>query len=207
MNRKSTRVFLVGVLAALAASAVLAGSAGASPAWNFEAKELTGSETVMGGAFESSMTIPGLTTKCENFLYKLTVENVSKVGKGSLTEMPLYNCTTDSTACSVKTIGAETLPWPAELTKVETTNYIVIKNVKVGISYTGTECVLKGIAVKVTGSAGGSIDNTAETATFNSTTLKATKTELKALGSSIEWKGVFPTEAFEWHREQPISVS
>ena len=32
-------------------------------------------EMVLGGAIESSMTIPGLTTKCENFLYKLTIKN------------------------------------------------------------------------------------------------------------------------------------
>lgn len=207
MNRKATSVFMRGVLAALMIGAVFAGSASASPAWNFEAKELTGSETIMGGAFESALTIPGLTTKCENFLYKLTIKNESKVGKGELTEMPLYNCTTDSTACAVKTIAAETLPWPAKLTTVETKNYVVIEKVKVGISYTGVECVLKGIAVKVTGSAGGLLDNTAETATFNTTTLKATKTELRALESAIEWNGVFPTEAFEWHRNQPLTVS
>jgi hypothetical protein len=207
MNRKTTSVFLRGMLAALVISAVFAGSAGASPAWNFEAKELTGTETVLGGAIESSMTVPGLTTKCENFLYKLTIKNEGKIGKGELTEMPLYNCTTNSSACAVKTIGAETLPWPAHLTKVEPSSYIVIENVKVGIAYSGAECVLKGIAVKVTGSAGGLVDNAAETATFNSSTLKATKTELKALGSAIEWNGVFPTEAFQWHREQALTVS
>ena len=36
--------------------------------------------------------------------------------------------------------------------------------------------------VTVTGSAGGSIDNAKETATFNASTLSASKTELKALG-------------------------
>ena len=51
--------------------------------------------------------------------------------------------------------------------------------------------------VTVTGSAGGSIDNAKETATFNSSTLSASKTELKALSQKIEWNGVFPTEAFQ----------
>ena len=207
MNRKTTSVFVRGMLAALVISAVFAGSASASPAWNFNATELTGSETVMGGAIESSMTVPGLTTKCANFLYKLTIKNESKVGKGSLTEMPLYECSTDSSACAVKTIAAETLPWPAQLTKVETANYIIIENVKVGIAYSGEECVLKGIAVKVTGKAGGLVDNATETATFDSSSFKATKTELKALGSSIVWTGVFPTEAFEWHYQQALTVS
>lgn len=204
-NRKS--VFLRGFFAAAIASMALAGSAAASPAWNFAGKSLEGSETVMGAAIDSSMTIPGLTTKCQNFLYKLTIKNEAGTGKGSLTEMPLYTCTTDSEFCTVKSIGAETLPWPAFLSKVETTNYITVENVKVGIVYEGAECAVGGLLVRVTGKAGGRIDNTAETATFDSASFKATKTELKALNSAIQWQGVFPTEAFEWHREQALTVS
>jgi len=207
MNRKATSIFGRVALTALLISAVFAGSAGASPVWKFEAKELTGSETILGAAVESSMTIPGLTTKCENFLYKLTINNEAGTGKGKVTEVPLYNCTTDSTACTVSTIGAEALPWTSKLTTVSTKNYIVIEGVKVAILYSGEECVLGGTLVTVKGSAGGLIDNATETATFDATSFSSTKTELKALGQKIEWKGVFPTEAFEWHREQAISVS
>jgi len=187
--------------------AMFATSASAAPAWKFEGKSLEGTEVVLGGAIESSMTIPGLTTKCEDFLYKLTVENASGTGKGSLTEMPLYNCTTNSKVCSVSTIGAEKLPWASKLTTVETIPYIIIEGVKVSIYYLGSKCVLDETLVTVTGSAGGSIDNTAETATFNASTLSASKTELKALSQKIEWNGLFPTEAFQWHREQALSVS
>jgi len=206
MNRK-VKSILAGVLMALAASAVFAGPASASPVWNFEAKELSGSETVVGAAFESALTVPGLTTTCENFLYKLTIKNEAGVGKGSLTEMPLFNCKTDTDACAVKSITAETLPWPATLMSVSTSKYIKIENVKVGISYSGEECVLGGIAVKVTGTAGGLIDNVTETATFNSASFPATGTVLKAMGSSILWTGVFPTEAFESRRLQALTVS
>jgi len=205
MNRKTK--FLRGFFAALVVSAAFAGSAGAAPAWNFEGKALEGSETVMGAAFESSLTIPGLTTKCENFLYKLTIKNELGTGKGELTEMPLYNCTTDTAACSVKTIAAETLPWPARLTKIEPSNYIIVEKAKVGIIYSGAECAVNGLLVRVTGTAGGLIDNTAETATFNEASFKATKTELKALSSAVIWSGVFPTEAFQWHRTQALTVS
>lgn len=197
--------------AALAALAVLcamfASSASAAPAWKFEGKALEGNETVLGGALASSLTIPGLTTKCANFLYKLTVKNEAGTGKGEVTELPLYECTTNSSACSVKSIGAEKLPWASKLTTVSTTPYIIIEGVKVAIFYSGEECVLGETLVTVTGSAGGSIDNTAETATFNSSTLSASKTELKALSQKIEWNGLFPTEAFQWHREQALSVS
>lgn len=204
-----TKAKAIGVaLAALAVlCAIFATSASAAPAWKFEAKALEGTETILGGAIESSMTVPGLTTKCENFLYKLTIENASGTGKGSLTEMPLYNCTTNSKACTVSKIGAEKLPWASHLTTVSTTPYIIIEGVKVGIFYAGLECVLGETLVTVTGSAGGSIDNTKETATFNASTLSASKTELKALSQKIEWNGLFPTEAFQWHREQALSVS
>lgn len=203
--------------AAVAALAVLcamfAGSASAAPTWKFKEEALTGTETILGGAFESSMTIPGLTTECENFLYKLSIKNESGTGKGELTEMPLYNCTAhgeegeEEEVCAVSKIGAEKLPWPSHLTTVSSSPYIIIEGVKVGITYSGEECVLDETLVTVTGSAGGLIDNSAETATFNASTLSATGTTLKALSSKIEWNGVFPTEAFEWHREQAISVS
>jgi hypothetical protein len=197
--------------AALAALAVLcamfATTASAAPAWKFEGTALEGSEVVMGAAIDSSLTIPGLTTKCANFLYKLSIKNEAGTGKGELTEMPLYSCTTNSKVCAVSKIGAEKLPWPGKLTTVSASNYVIIEGVKVGIIYSGEECVLDETLVTVSGSAGGLLDNTTETATFNATTLSATKTELKALASKIEWNGYFPTEAFQWHREQALSVS
>lgn len=197
--------------AALAALAVLcamfATSASAAPEWKFEEKGLEGTETILGGALESSMTIPGLTTKCENFLYKLSIKNEAGTGKGEVNEVPLYNCKTNSSACIVETIGAEKLPWASKLTTVSSAPYIIIEGVKVSIYYEGEECVLGETLVTVTGSAGGSIDNAKETATFNATTMSAAKTELKALSQKIEWNGLFPTEAFQWHREQALSVS
>jgi hypothetical protein len=186
---------------------LFATSASAAPAWKFESKSLEGTEVILGGALESSMTIPGLTTKCEDFLYKLTIKNEAGTGKGEVTELPLYNCTTDSPVCSVEKIGAEKLPWPSHLTTVSTSPYIIIEGVKVGIRYAGAECAVGETLVTVTGSAGGLINNGAETATFNESTFSATGTTLKALSSKIQWNGVFPTEAFQWHREQAISAS
>lgn len=204
-----TRAKAIGaVLAALAVlCAMFATSASAAPAWKFETKSLEGTEVILGGAVSSSLTIPGLTTKCENFLYKLTIKNEAGTGKGEVTELPLYNCTTDSPVCAVEKIGAEKLPWPSKLTTVSTSPYIIIEGVKVGIRYSGAECAVSETLVTVSGTAGGLIDNTAETATFNTSSFTATGTSLKALSSKIEWNGVFPTEAFQWHREQALSVS
>jgi hypothetical protein len=205
---RSKQTALGAVLAALVLlCALLATTASAAPAWKFEGKALEGKETILGGAISSSMTIPGMTTTCENFLYKLSIKNEGGSGKGEVTELPLYNCTTNAEACTVSSIGAEKLPWQSHVATVSTSNYVIIEGVKVGIVYGGEECALEGVLVSVTGSAGGVVDNVSETATFNASTLSATKTELKALSTKIEWKGVFPTEAFEWHREQAISVS
>jgi len=206
MNRKATRTFLRGFLAALMLSAVFAGSAGAAPAWRFNGEELKAPETIVGAAEKSGLTIPGMTTTCENFLYKITISNKSGTGEGTITELPLYNCTTN-TKCVVEAITAEGFPWPANLTTISTKNYIIIKNIKVSILYGGKLCVIKGTTGVVTGSAGGWIDNTTESATFSPSTFATTKTELKMLENTAEWNGFFPTEAFEWHREQAFSVS
>jgi hypothetical protein len=209
MSLKSTRAFLGVALAALAIGALFASSASAAPAWKFEGKALEGTETeqLEGGAEKSGMTIPGLTTSCANFLYEIAISNSAGTGKGSLSEVPLFNCYTDSEACTVEAINAEKLPWASHLTAISGTNYIVIEGVRVSILYGGKECVLNKTLVPVTGSAGGSISNATETATFSKATLSATGTQLKAFGQPIEWFGVFPNEGFKWHREQALSVS
>jgi hypothetical protein len=207
MNRKATNVFGRIALAALVISAVFASSAGAAPVWKFAGSELAGKEVVVGAAIDSLLTIPGLTTKCENFLYKVTISNSAGTGVGEVTEVPLYNCTTNSKACTVKSIEAQSLPWPAKLRTVTSVHYIVIEGVKVPITYAGATCALNGITATVTGTAGGRIDNTAETATFDAASFSATATQLKAMNQNITWQGVFPTEAFEWHREQALTVS
>ena len=207
MNRKATSIFGRGVFAALLLCAVFAASASASPAWKFNGEELTGKETIVGAAIDSSLTIPGLTTKCENFLYKLSISNSAGVGKGEVTELPLYNCTTSSKVCAVKSITPELLPWAAKLAVFTSKNYIVIEGIKVVIIYSGAQCAVNGTLVTVKGTAGGLVSNETETATFDASTFSTTGTKLTALGSGIEWKGVFPTEAFEWHREQALTVS
>lgn len=206
MKHKRTRALLAGLLAALTISAALAASAGANPSWKFDGTKLVGTEQILGGAEESAMTVPGMTTTCENFLYEIGISNGGSGGEGELEEVPLFNCGTDG-VCEVESISAEGLPWSTSLTSVSGAPYILINGVNVGIVYSGEECVIEGFLVEVTGSAGGSINNTTESATFNASTLKATGTTLEAFGEPIEWIGVFPTEAFEWHREDAISAS
>jgi hypothetical protein len=206
MTRKSTRIFLGGLLTALMLSAVFAGSAMAGPAWRFNGEELKGTEVLLGGAEKSGLTAWGMTTTCDNFLYKVEISNSAGTGKGNVNELPLFNCYTDTT-CTVAAIEAEAFPWPVNLTTVGSSNYMVVKGVNVWVLYGGWFCPLWGVWAHVTGSAGGLITNATESATFSSSSFKATGTELNALGASVEWNGFFPAEGFQWHREQPISVS
>ncbi len=197
---------LGGLLAALMLCAVFAASAGASPAWKFNGEELKSTETVVGGAQKSGLGMWGMTTTCDNFLYEVDIWNSSGTGKGNVWDLPLFNCYTNST-CTVEAIEAEWFPWPASLTTVSGSNYLVIKEVDVWILYGGWFCPLWGVWANVTGSAGGLINNTTETATFSPSSFAATKTELEALGETVEWNGVFPTEAFKWHRGQALTAS
>jgi len=205
MRSKMMRVILAGVLAAVAMGAVFSASAGAAQ-WKFNGTNLTGTEDVVGAAISSSMTIPGMTTTCEHFLYNMDIENSGGAGKGSITELPLFECKTSTPACTVEAIGAKALPWPTKLMTVSTKQYLFVEGVEVGILYAGKECALGEVEVRVKGTAGGLIDNTTESATFNAASFTATGAKLKVGGTAIEWNGVFPTEAFEWHREQSISV-
>jgi hypothetical protein len=206
MNRKTTRIFLGAFLAALMLSAVFAGAAAAGPAWRFNGEELKTTEKIIGAAEKSGLTIPGMTTTCENFLYEIAISNSGGTGKGSVTDLPLYNCTTN-TKCTVEAITAEAFPWPATLKSISGSNYIVIEGVRVTILYGNPVCALFETEVEVVGTAGGILSNATESATFSPTTFKTTGTSLKAFGNSVEWNGYFPAEAFEWHREQALSVS
>jgi hypothetical protein len=201
-----TRVALGGLLAALMLSAVFAAPAMAGPAWKFNGEELKGTETILGGAQKSGLTAWGFTTTCTNFLYEVEIWNSSGTGKGSVTDLPLFNCYTDS-FCTVEAIEAESFPWPAELMTSGGNNYMKFKGVDVWILYGGWFCPLWGVWAHVTGSAGGLLSNATESATFGPSSFTATGSKLEALGAGVEWNGFFPAEAFKTRREQPLSVS
>jgi hypothetical protein len=206
MRIRTMRMMMAALLAALAIGAVASADAGAAPAWKFEGTALTGKEDILGAAISSSMTIPGMTTTCEHFLYNMKIENSGGTGKGEITELPLFECHTGSGICTVEAIAAEKLPWPTKLMTVGGKPYLWIEGIHVSILYGGEFCALGETEVPIAGTAAGEINNATETATFNASTFSATGASLKAAGTPIEWKGVFPTEAFEWHREDSLSV-
>ena len=206
MKLRSTRVFWGGLIAALMLSAALAGSAVAAPTWKFDGETLEGEETIIGGAEKSGLTITGMKTTCDNFLYEIEIDNSGGAGGGNVNDLPLFNCYTDG-VCTVEGIEPWGFPWNASLSEAGGKDYIVIEGVQVAIYYGNPLCVLYETEVEVEGSAGGAIDNATESATFDNSSSEATGTELEAFGNEVEWEGFFPAEAFEWHREEALGVS
>jgi len=197
-------IVMLACMVALALSATAAATANASPAWKFNGTELTGKETIVGAAISSSLSVPGATTECKHFLYNMKIWNTSGTGKGEITELPLFECVA-SGACTVESIEPEKLPWQTHLETVTGKgDYLIVEGVKVAITYGGSLCALDGSTIIVKGTAGGLIENSTQTAKFNKATFEATGTSLKEGATSIEWNGLFPTEAFEAHREQTL---
>ncbi len=204
MKPRAIRLLSLSLLAALAISAVFAGGAAAAK-WKFSGTELSGTEVTVGFGLESRLTVLEAPVQCEHFLYKMIISNSGGVGKGEVTELPLFNCTSTVKGCTVEAIEGEGLPWPARLTTEG--DYLVIEEVAIGIIYAGETCPLDEVMAVVTGSAGARFENKAEAAVFDEASFEETGTALEVLGSPAQLEGAFPTEAFQWHREEPISVS
>jgi hypothetical protein len=206
---RGTPIKLVGsiLFAIVVLGATFADAATAGPAWRFNGAELTGSETIVGEAVLSNLTIPGLTTTCKKMRYEMTISNSAGIGQGELKSLTFKTCFTSAEACTVKTIKAEKLPWSAHLVTVASSNYLVIEGIKISILYAGVECALGGTLVTVTGSAAGLYNNTSETFALGSANSEAAKVELKALGARIAWNGVFTTEATGIHSGEALTVS
>ncbi|HXB63556.1 MAG TPA: hypothetical protein VNV42_01650 [Solirubrobacteraceae bacterium] len=211
MKPKSSRLLLASLVVAVALGAVGAGSASASPVWKFNGTELSGKETVVGAATSSKMTLLGITVECQHFLYNAKIFNKSGKGEGEVTELPLYECSSNAASCPLeKEVEAKNLPWPGKLTTIGEKEYLLIgeakgKEVDVNVTFGGSSCAVAGVhAVK--GTVGGVINNSSQTATFDAETIKNTGTGLKVGSSTVEWEGVFTMEAFESHRLSAIEA-
>ena len=205
--RKTTIGLLVS-LVAIAASAAAAPAAGALT-WKFNGTKLTGSETVVGAAVDSSLAIPGAPTECKYLLLNTQITN-SPAAKGEITEAPFFECSTSTPACTVESIEAEKLPWLAHAVAVVSGTsgggkYVVIEGIHIGIVYSGVLCPLAG-TVEVKGSAGGQFDNATSSLKFDKATFEATGTELKYGSASVEWNAEFLFEAFGAHAGEKLEL-
>lgn len=183
-----------------------AGPAAASPTWKFNGSALSGTELIQGRATNLALAIPGLTTGCTHALFQAKIENSSGTGKGEITYLPLFECSTSSKSCTVEAIAATGLPWPLHLTTVASKSYVVLEDVSIEIVYGGEECVLFETVVEVEGSAGGLYGNVNETLTFDPGSFAATGTLLGTFGADVELNAVFGIEAFGPHLLDSLSI-
>jgi hypothetical protein len=205
---RRTTIGLLVSLVVVAASAVATPAAGAL-VWKFDGTELTGSETVVGAAVDSSLTVPGATTECKDFLLNMKITN-DPAAKGEITEAPLFECSTSNPACTVESIEAEKLPWQAHAVTILSGassggKYVVIEGIHIGIVYSGALCSLAG-AVEVRGTAGGLFNNATSSLKFDKATFEATGTELKVGSTSVEWNAEFLLEAFGTHAGEKLEL-
>ena len=202
---KSRAGRLVAVLAAVLLVSAVAGATANAAVWTFNGTELKSgeNETIVGAAISSSLSVPGATTVCADFLYNMKIKDET-TGKGEITELPLYECTAGAN-CTVKSITPENLPWKDHLTTIAGKgDYLFVEGIQVTITYSGEKCAVAG-KTRLTGTAAGITENETEKATFNKATFEAAGASLKDASTSVEWKGEFPTEPFEKHRLEKLA--
>jgi hypothetical protein len=208
--RSRKTILLSALLAVFALSAVMSSAASAAvPQWHFGGTVLSESETetVVGAATSSSLKVEGTSTTCQHFLYKMEVDNILSEGYASVNELPLFECTTTAPGCTVSSMEAENLPWFSFIEDYGAKHepYLFISGIEVKIVYSGASCAFKGEKF-LTGDAGGAINNSSSTATFNKASFEKTGTAMEIAGKAVEWTGEFPMEAFQVHRLHAVEA-
>jgi len=201
--------FLLLLALAVLLSATWASGASAAPAWKFGGVELSEPEAIAGGSTNSALSIPGITTSCKRFPYDMTVFNEASTARGEITEAAPDECSTNTT-CEIESLTAEGFPWKLHgvTLKVESklVNYVVIEGIRISVLYVGDECALDEILVTYTGSAAGKYDSTTGTFTLSAVNSNAAGAQMKALGSSAQFTGVFSTEALGLHSGEVLEL-
>jgi hypothetical protein len=206
--RSRKMILLSAVLVVLTVSATASATASASPPlWRFGGTALPEfeGETVVGAAISSSLkTVAGSTT-CQHFLYNMEVWNEIGYGNAWLDELPLFECTTTASHCTVTSIEAQNLPWFSFIENYSSKPYLVINEIDVKIGYGGSGCVLPK-SVTLEGTAGGAINNENSTATFSKASFEKTGTAMHIGTENVEWTGEFTMEAFEKNRDKSVEI-
>lgn len=196
--------FLVS-LAAVALSAAAPSAADANPAWRFNGTELSGTETVLGIAFASTLSVPGVPVTCQHVQLFMKISNSGARGEGEVTKLLPYECTATAN-CTVKSIAAEKLPWPVHTAKIGGNDYVILEKVQIGILFGGALCAFAETPVVIKGTVGGLFENMTSTLTFDKANSETTGTSLKVGATTVEWTGVFPMEALGVHSGESLEV-
>jgi hypothetical protein len=203
MGRYTGYAALVALVLALL-GATGAPAADAAPLWKFNGHLLTGTETVIAKAIDERFGIPGLPTECAHATMVLEITNGGTSGGSAKVKEFLNEGCTAGSVCHVERFEAKKLPWSGHLATVGGKDYLVLEGMEIEVLYGGPQCAYAEVPVIVKGSAGGLIENSTETITFNKTSESATGTKLKAGASVVEWDALFATEAQGAHKGEML---
>ena len=195
---------MLAAIVVVALSAAAGATASVAAVWKFEGKELKTVETVKGVAEESSLTLPGTNLTCEFIRLKMKIKNTGGNGEAEVTEFPLEKCRSSTATCTVESVEALGLPWPAHLVTVGVDDYLVIEKMEINVVLGGSLCAFAGLPILTKGSAGGEISNVSHTITFNKSTFMATGTNLKVGATAVEWQAVFALKGLGAHKGEGL---
>jgi hypothetical protein len=193
VRKRLLMLIIPAAVAAATFTAFTVASASSTPKWYVGGSELKTTETIGGLAEPSNLTVAGVSTKCEHSYYVAKILNSGELGKGEITNLPLYECSANAN-CTLAKIEPTKLPWKMHTVYEESKPYLVIEGMTLATEYTGSSCAIKGKG-EVTGSAGGLVENSTHKTVFNAASAKATGSSLKAGTATVEFTGSYTIEA------------
>lgn len=206
-RRRAAWIPVASLLAALTASAALAGTASASQ-WKFNGVALSAgeSETVTAETAKSSLALNGLTTSCAATA-KLTISNSGGVGVATVNSVSLSGCGTDG-VCTVEEAKANSLPWSAATASIGGSSYLTTGSFSESFLYGNELCAVEGWTFTYKGSIGGLFDNSASKLVFNAASEKATGSKVTTFGATpAKYSAEYSVKATGTHAGQTLMLS
>lgn len=186
MRKRAIWIGVLSVVAALSASAALAGAAGAAPHWKSNGTELAvaSPETVVAETSASTLTFSTLSTTCKATINATIANTTGFGGVIQVNSMTLSGCGTNAPVCTVTAASAAETPWGGASLSKEGGSYLKILAFKNEITYGGSLCAISELTVPFRGNIGGLFNNANSTLTFNAASATATNSEIKSIGST-----------------------
>jgi hypothetical protein len=204
-KRRAVWIPVASLLAALTASAAIAGTASASQ-WKFNGTTLTGSETVTAQTAKSSLALNGLTTSCAASA-SLTISNNGGVGVATVNSVSLSGCGTDG-VCTVEEASANGLPWSAATTSIGGSSYLTTGSFNEAFLYGNELCAVEGWTFTYKGSVGGLFDNSSSKLVFDAASEKATGSKVTTFGGTpAKYSAEYSVAATGGHAGQTLTLS
>jgi hypothetical protein len=204
-KKRAVWMTVASLVAALTASAALAGTASAGQ-WKFNGETLVGSETVTAETAKSSLALKGLTTSCKATA-GLTISNSGGKGIATVNSVSLSGCGTDG-VCTVEKATVKGLPWSATTSTIGGSPYVVISGFNEEFLYGNELCAVEGWTFAYKGTVGGLFDNSSSTLVFNAASEAATSSKVTTIGGTeAKYSAEYSVKATGSHAGQTLTLS